>query len=212
MATLSEEITAASEYLTDFSRRYSNAVRPASHALEFGSSHLPPTGYYQLLGAMVHALDPRPRAGESYEARLRRIFAGKRILELGARRGVFVHFLREHGAEAEGIDANDHAASVARKLSVPVRTRRFEDLTDKKFDLVVSFQFFDPSYWQHRSKPNVVHKIANALQEEGHSVHVALDNESTIKREELERAGFRVLTHGPLRSAFPAHISIARKR
>ncbi len=207
---LSDEIVAARNYLGKFSREYARTVRPNSHTLETGSSHLPPITYRHLLGSIMYALDPVPRKDEEYAARLKRVLTGKRILELGARRGVFIDFLRKHGAEAEGIDANDSAASVARERGVPVHTGKIEDLTNKKFDLVVSFQFFDPGYWGVKKTTEIARNAARLLLRKGHGIHVVLNHESTIERSELENAGLRVLKHEAIEPDL--HVSIAQKR
>ncbi|MBI4406590.1 hypothetical protein HY571_01620 [Candidatus Micrarchaeota archaeon] len=207
MTTLLEEINAAKIYLSGFPRIYANLVKTD---FEAGSSFFPAVAYHQLLASIVHTLDPEPTAGRSYEQRLRRIFAGKKILELGARHGVFVHFLAEHGAEAEGIDSNDFAAAAARRHGVPVHTGLVEDLSGKKFDLIVSFQFFDPAYWG-RGKPRIMDKIAGALKNRGHSIHVVLNSESAIDQRELRNTGLHVLTHRQVEGVMPTHVSIARK-
>ncbi|MFH1056599.1 MAG: methyltransferase domain-containing protein [Candidatus Micrarchaeota archaeon] len=217
---IEDEYRKAIQYLLERNDYYDALSQEGVRHEPFKTTFMTSINYSVPLAIIVNRLDPKPRENESYADRLKRILKGKKILEIGARHGIFVDFLNKHGAKAEGIDLNEVSSAIARKHGVPVETKALEDLNDNaKYDLVLSHQFFDWAYFErfrHSATPPDVQKmcdkISTALKSGGLSIHTVDKSDSIIERKNLETAGLVVESHGKKEFPFGEyHVSIARR-
>ena len=149
------------------------------------TQYFPPSSYHHLLAELMHYWDPNPNKGEEYGDRLRRVLKGKKILEMGARFGTFVEFLKKHGADAHGIESNPHAVDLAEKNGIElIDADAARHRSRIKFDAVVSHQFRDNDYWNDthgRSQfllTTILDNVHGMLKPNGASIHTTLGRKS----------------------------------
>ncbi|MBI5225859.1 methyltransferase domain-containing protein [Candidatus Micrarchaeota archaeon] len=162
------------------------------------SDYLEPIHYVHVLAELMGQWDPKPKAGEPYSTRIRRVLKGKRILEVGARYGTFVEFLNRHGAKANGIDSNHEAVKMANTHGINVIHGRAEThAPEEKYDAVVSHQVLDRWYWGHETPTAFINHITTMLKPGGLSVHTVFGQDAlSLEESDLRKAGMQSLFLG----------------
>jgi hypothetical protein len=132
--------------------------------------------YYPLLLATARATGMALRAPETIPDYLNRALRGKTVAVIGTRYGSLQKLFGAFGAKTYGIDINDEAAKVARSRGLAAVTGDVANIhslfPDREPDFIVSFQFFDPSYWQSR-KEQLPHILEGILEHSTEStIHV----------------------------------------
>ena len=187
----------------------------------FGTEYVHPLNYAPLLANMLKALGFHRQENENYEEAVRRTLRGKKILEIGARHGVFVDFLNKHGAHAKGIEISESAAKIARQKGIAVRRKDAQTLDEKNtYDAIVSHGFFSSAYWDFlRSAgmptPSIrtIHdRVTQALKPGGFAIHTSNEPmELEATRQESRGMEFLTVRKQKTNKINEIHVSVARR-
>lgn len=102
--------------------------------------------------------------------KIRSIFSGKKVLELGCRSGLFLRFLRDHGAVVAGTTSGNHYQKAVGKLgrdavlvkSLAENAGDHEQLRDFKPDFLFSYNLLDSN--RESEKRSNLRKLYRSIQ------------------------------------------------
>ncbi len=113
--------------------------------------------------------------------------AGKRVLDLGCGAGDLVHWLVEHGYDAEGVEPSDDVAELARERGLTVRTGTLDDLiagaqTPPAYDAVVMLNVLE-----HVPRPEELLRAIRGVLVPGGLLFVRVPNDFNVLQEPARR-------------------------
>ncbi|MFH1199603.1 MAG: hypothetical protein V1708_00890 [Candidatus Micrarchaeota archaeon] len=120
-----------------------------------------PVGYASLLLAAAKATGVE-RKEENTRAYLNRALRGKNVCVIGSRFGALQKVFELFGANTYGVDTDRAGVDFAKREGLEAAHGSAEEIdrlfSGKRPDFIVSYQFFDPRYWESE-RPELMKKL-----------------------------------------------------